>query len=101
MKRLTGGKPVQGGTYVDLKTGQLVSFGKADHTILPGTPSDTYARLPIGLVFVLGPLAYIIFLPLAGIGDLVILTGSKIRTWSARFGSKTGEMRPPAMAHDT
>jgi hypothetical protein len=91
MKRLTGGEPVQGGTYVDLKTGQLVSFGKSDQAVLPGTPSDTYARLPIGLVFVLGPLAglaYVIFLPLAGIGSLVILTGSKIRTWSATLAPK-------------
>ena len=78
MKKYAGGEPVRGGIYVDLKTGQLLSFGRTDDAVLPGAPSTEYARVPVGFVFVLGPLAglaYIIFLPLAGIGSLVILTG--------------------------
>jgi hypothetical protein len=86
MKKYDGGESVIGGTYMDLKTGQLLSFARTDDAILPGTPSVKYVRIPVGMVFVLGPLAglaYIIFLPLAGIGSMVILTGYKIRSWTA------------------
>jgi hypothetical protein len=91
MKKFTGGEPVRGGTYVDLKTGQLLSYGRTDDAVLPGAPSSTYARVPVGFVFILGPLAglaYIIFLPLAGIGSLMILGAYKIRTWSATLVPK-------------
>ena len=91
MKKYAGGEKVTGGTYVDLKTGQLLSFGRTDKTVLPGAASSAYARVPVGFVFILGPLAglaYIIFLPLAGIGSLVILTGYKIRAWSATLVPK-------------
>ena len=91
MKKHTGGEQVRGGTYVDVKTGQLVSFGRTDDAVLPGTASTEYARLPVGLVLVLGPLAglaYIIFLPLAGLGSLVIVAGYKIRAWSATLAAK-------------
>jgi hypothetical protein len=91
MKRYAGGEPVQGGVYVDVKTGQLVSFGRKEDAVLPGTVSTRYARVPVGFVLVLGPLAglaYIIFLPLAGIGSLVILAGYKVRAWSATLMPK-------------
>ena len=82
MKRFAAGEAVVAGTYMNLATGQFLSFEGPEKSILPTAHGARYARIPLGLVFVLGPLmglAYIIFLPLAGIGSLVVLGAYKLR----------------------
>ena len=80
MKRYEGGDKVKKGTYLNLTTGEFLSLS-AESSALPDPATTRYLSVPIGLVLVAGPvigLAYIIFLPLAGIGSLVMLAAHKI-----------------------
>lgn len=80
MKRYDGGEQVKPGAYVNLGTGQF-TFIEGETMNLPRAKAR-YVRIPLGLVFILGPvagLAYIIFLPLAGIVSLVMFTGYKLK----------------------
>ena len=82
MKTYGAGEAVKAGTYVNLDTGQFLSFEGPEKAVLPARQTAKYAQIPIGFVFILGPLlglAYIIFLPLAGIGSLAILAVRKFR----------------------
>ncbi len=82
MKTYAAGEPVKAGTYMNMGTGQFLSFEGPEKAILPAGQPAKYARIPIGLVFILGPLmglAYIIFLPLAGIGSLAVLAVRRLR----------------------
>ncbi len=94
MKKYVGGEQVRGGTYMDMETGQLLSFAGTDEAVLPVTRSAKYVRVPVGFVCILGPLAglaYIIFLPLAGIASLAVLTAHKVRAWTAPLVPKHGK----------
>jgi hypothetical protein len=80
MKRYEGGAQVKPGAYVNLGTGQFTFIG-GETASLPRAKAR-YARIPLALVFVLGPvagLAYIIFIPLAGIVSLVMFTGYRLK----------------------
>ena len=91
MKTYAAGEPVKAGTYMDLTTGQFLSFEGPEKAMLPATPAGKYVRIPVGLVFVLGPmtgLAYIIFLPLAGIGSLAMLAVHKLKGADASLTPK-------------
>jgi len=69
MKRYFGGNPVPKGIYMNLRNGQLIQF-YGDIRILPGGDNDKFLKLPGWLAVILSPimgLAFIIFLPLAGI----------------------------------
>jgi hypothetical protein len=82
MKTYGAGEPVKAGTYINTGTGQFISFEGPEKAILPAGQPAKYVKIPIGLVFILGPLmglAYIIFLPLAGIGSLAVLAIHKTR----------------------
>lgn len=82
MKTFDAGEPVKAGTYMNTSTGQFLSFQGPEKAILPTSPLAKYVKVPVGLVFLLGPifgLAYIIFVPLAGIGTLGILAVRKLR----------------------
>ncbi len=82
MKMFDAGEPVKAGTYMNTSTGQFLSFEGPEKAILPVAQTGRYVRVPVGLVFIVGPLmglAYIIFLPLAGIGSLVMLAVRKVR----------------------
>ena len=82
MKTYVAGAPVKAGTYMDLSTGQFLSVGGAEGDRLPGKPEARYARVPVGVVLILGPiigLAYIIFLPLAGIGSLFVVAARRLK----------------------
>jgi hypothetical protein len=82
MKTFNAGEPVKAGTYMNTSTGQFLSFQGPEKAILPSSPLAKYVKVPIWLVFLLGPifgLAYIIFVPLAGIGTMGILAARKLR----------------------
>ncbi len=82
MKTFGAGEPVKAGTYMNTSTGQFLSFQGPEKAILPTSPLAKYIKVPVGLVFLLGPilgLAYIIFVPLAGIGTLGILAMRRLR----------------------
>ena len=89
MTRYSGGEKVKPGTYVNLGTGQFISVD--EHLPMLPLAKAKYARIPVGLVFILGPiggLAYIIFLPLAGIVSLVAYTGYKLRALFSPLSTK-------------
>lgn len=91
MKTYAAGEPVKAGTYMDLTTGQFLSFQGPEKAMLPAAPAAKYVRIPVGLVFILGPmagLAYIIFLPLAGIGSLVMLPIHRLKGGEASLTPK-------------
>ena len=80
MKTFEGGTRVRQGTYVSLRTGEFVTTG-GRNPVLPAQEKGEYLRVPIGMVLIAGPvigLAYIIFLPLAGIGSLIMLAIHKV-----------------------
>jgi hypothetical protein len=84
MTRHIGGEEVTKGTYLHLATGQFVQIVE-EGAMLPETASTKYVKVPLALVFIAGPLiglAYIIFLPLAGIGSVFILVAFKVRGWT-------------------
>ncbi len=90
MERYLGGDAAGKGTYVDLTTGQFLSFPEA--TILPGTAATRYYRVPVWVVIVAGPLmglAYIIFLPLVAIGSLVAMALYRVRQWTRSLAHRT------------
>jgi hypothetical protein len=63
-----GGHKVGKGTYWDVRNGQRVDVAK--EAILPGSETSHYLRLPVGALILSGPLvglAYVVFLPFAGI----------------------------------
>jgi hypothetical protein len=79
MKTYEGGSRTWKGNYLGLKTGEFVTV-EASGNRLPGPPTLKYLRIPVGLMLVAGPLiglAYIIFLPLASIGSVVMLAANK------------------------
>ncbi len=82
MKTFGAGEPVKAGTYMNTSTGQFLSFQGPEKAILPTSPLAKYVKVPVGLVFLLAPifgLAYIIFVPLAGIGTVGILAARRLK----------------------
>jgi hypothetical protein len=85
MKKYGAGEIVRGGTYLNLGTGQLLTFDQ-EAAVLPEGKKTSYVRVPLALVFILGPvfgLAYIIFLPLMGIATLFMLATHKAQEETA------------------
>ncbi|GAB4387711.1 MAG: hypothetical protein Kow0025_02810 [Thermodesulfovibrionales bacterium] len=73
-----GGNKVEKGTYWDLGNGQRVDLEKEG--VLPGDRKTIYAKIPPGLMLILGPvlgLLYVIFLPFIAIGTVAAVAGRK------------------------
>lgn len=91
ISRHYGGELVKVGAYWNPRTGDwaLVSDGDG---VLPGGPEDTYLKVPLPLMLLIGPLLgllYVIFLPLAAPVILLRLgarraQGALARAWRAR-----------------
>jgi hypothetical protein len=91
MKTYEAGATVKAGTYLDVSTGQFLTVEGSEKASLPAKPEAKYVRVPLGLVLVLGPLiglAYIIFLPLAGIGSLVVVAIHRLKGGEASLAPK-------------
>lgn len=66
-ERYRGGSLVSKGTYLSLREGEFVSVPE-EGDILPGSSDQTFVRVPLVLVLVLGPilgLLFVVFLPMA------------------------------------
>lgn len=92
--RHRGQETVKGGTYINYKTGEMVSFGK-EGGLLPGGNDTRYINMPLLLMMGFGPLLgllFILFLPAVGAavvamyvvraitGGLTQMKGEAIRT---------------------
>jgi hypothetical protein len=80
MEKYGSGTKAGKGTYVNLSTGEFLVLASERDT-LPDGATAKYLKVPIGLVFVAGPmigLAYILFLPLAGLGSLLMLAVHRV-----------------------
>ena len=78
MKTYRGGERVEPGLY--LHTREWAFKDIQDEGLLPGTGRDAYRRVPTAAMLVVGPvvgLAYVMFLPLLGVGMVVSLLGVK------------------------
>lgn len=78
MKTYRGGEKVEPGLY--LHTREWAFKDLQDEAILPGTARDSYRRVPPAAMLVVGPvvgLAYVMFLPLVGVGMVLSLLGVK------------------------
>jgi len=70
----TGGQTVGSGTYWDMMSGTRVDFEKEG--TLPGGNGAKYLKASSGTILLLGPivgLAYVVFLPIIGIGTAISL----------------------------
>jgi hypothetical protein len=78
MFRYTGGQTVGSGTYWDVMTGTRVDFDQEG--TLPGGNRAKYLKASSGAILLLGPiigLAYVVFLPIIGIGTALSLIVQK------------------------
>jgi len=78
MFRYTGGQTVGSGTYWDVMTGTRVDFDQEG--TLPGGNRAKYLKASSGAILLLGPiigLAYVVFLPIIGIGTAMSLIVQK------------------------
>lgn len=107
MRRYHGGEKAARGTYVRLATLEVVQ-STGGEMVLSGGPEAAYVKTPAPLVVLFGPLAglaFIIFLPFAGIVGIASLlaykTGLKAGA-GARHVLQTASVTPkPGMAHLT
>ena len=73
MKTYTGGQEAGPGLYLCLRSGEFVQVSQ-ESAVVPGDSDRRFARVPLPLVLVVGPLmglAFVVFLPIAGIVGLV------------------------------
>jgi hypothetical protein len=93
MKRFEGGATVKKGAYLNTKTGEFFSLD-AEKNTLPGDKTARFARVPLAFVLIAGPivgLAYIIFIPLAGLVSLFVLAGHKVKNWTVALAHRGSE----------
>lgn len=79
MSKHSGGHKVEKGTYWDLGNGRRVDID--EEGVLPGDSKTIYAKIPPGLMLVLGPLVgllYVVFLPFIAIGTVAAVAGRKV-----------------------
>jgi hypothetical protein len=78
MKRYQGNDTVEPGLYLNLRQ---LSFKSVDETApLPGSPADTYRRVPMLALLLVGPvmgLAFVVFLPFIGFAMVGWLLAAK------------------------
>jgi hypothetical protein len=73
------GNKVGKGTYWDLASGQRIDV--ENETVLIGSESATYLRMPAGMMLVAGPLIglfYVISLPFIGIATFLAFLAGKV-----------------------
>jgi hypothetical protein len=78
MFRYTGGQTVGSGTYWDVMNGTRIDIEQEG--TLPGENGTRYLKASSGAILILGPLigvAYVVFLPIIGIGTAVSLIVQK------------------------
>ena len=78
MFRYIGGQTVGSGTYWDMMNGSSIDFDQEG--TLPGGNGTKYLKASSGAILILGPLigvAYIVFLPMVGIGTALSLIVKK------------------------
>ena len=66
-ERVRGGTFAEKGTYLSLREGEFVSIPE-EGDYLPGTNNQTFLRIPLAMVLVLGPflgLLFVVILPMA------------------------------------
>jgi len=74
-----GGNAVGKGTYWEVTSGRRVDV--FSDTVLAGTGSATYVKMPAGVMLVSGPiigLLYVILLPFIGIAAIATLAGRMV-----------------------
>lgn len=104
MKHYRGGESVEPGLYFNIRQLSFKSV-EDDHATLPGTPADTYRRVPLLAMLVVGPvlgLVYVVFLPFIGTAMVLWLLGTKAAELAAAAARETVRvLRPgwePSMA---
>jgi hypothetical protein len=124
MKRYHGKETAPRGVYLNLANGELVQL-YGGTLVLPGTSGVNYIKIPAALAVIGGPfagLAFIIFLPLAGLIGVLSFLGYKVgaltlalwyralqpvmigwipgRAYLARRGGGSKRKKPSAKEHE-
>lgn len=96
MTTYTGTQDVQPGFYLNTKKFSVTTLDRQGP--LPGTPDDTYRRVPLLLMLAASPLVglmYVIFLPFIGFAAVTYLAATKAREFAGRVATETGRVRRP------
>ena len=95
MKRYYGTEIGPKGVYFNRTTGEFINQGEAG--VLPGDNRVMYLRVPQLMAIVLGPftgLAFVLFLPFAGITGAVAFLGYKVWRGAKVLEQKTLTLAP-------
>ena len=94
MKRYYGTEKGSKGVYLNLHTGEFIQINEKVG-VFPGDSETRYVRVPSFLAMIVGPfagLAFVIFLPFAGVIGVLGFLGYKLGQGFRAFGRSTAQL---------